>query len=37
VSAGPGDVVFIEHGKSYSIATAGNEPSIRIAIAAPSE
>ena len=34
-SAGPGDVVFIEKGKSYSISTVGDEPSIRVTIAGP--
>jgi mannose-6-phosphate isomerase-like protein (cupin superfamily) len=36
VEAGPGDVVFIEQGKTYSIKTTGAEPSIRITIAGPS-
>lgn len=35
VTAGPGDVVFIEQGKGYATATAGDGPSIRITIAAP--
>ena len=35
VSAGAGDVVFIDQGKSYSMKTVGDEPSIRITIAAP--
>ncbi|MBT4124767.1 MAG: cupin domain-containing protein [Chloroflexi bacterium] len=35
VSAGPGDVVFVEQGKNYSISTVGDEPSIRITIAGP--
>ncbi len=35
VSAGPGDVVFIEQGKTYATTTTGDEPSIRITIAAP--
>jgi mannose-6-phosphate isomerase-like protein (cupin superfamily) len=35
VMVGAGDVVFVEHGKGYSIATVGEEPSIRITIAAP--
>lgn len=34
-TAGPGDVVFIEQGKKYSISTTGDQPSIRITIAAP--
>ena len=34
VIADPGDVVFVEQGKSYSISTIGSEPSIRITIAA---
>ena len=35
VTAGPGDVVFIERGKSYSIRVVGDEPSTRVTIAAP--
>ena len=35
VTAGPGDVVFIEQGKSYATATVGDGPSIRVTIAAP--
>lgn len=35
VTAGAGDVVFIDQGKSYSMKTVGDEPSIRITIAAP--
>ena len=35
VTAGPGDVVFIEQGKSYATATVGDGPSIRVMIAAP--
>ena len=31
----PGDVVFIEKGKRYSTSTTGDQPSIRITIAAP--
>jgi len=34
VTAGPGDVVFVESGKTYSITTVGEEPSIRVTIAA---
>jgi len=35
VTAGPGDVVFIEKTKNYTIKTIGDEPSIRITIAEP--
>ncbi len=35
VTAGAGDVVFIEQSKTYSIKTVGEQPSIRITIAAP--
>ncbi len=35
VSAGPGDVVFLEKGKTYSTRTVGDEPSVRITIASP--
>ena len=35
LTAEPGDVVFIEQGKSYSIQTVSEQPSIRITIAAP--
>ena len=36
VTAGPGDVVFVEQGITYSFATTGDEASIRVTIAAPS-
>ncbi len=35
VTAGPGDVVFIEQGERYVMTTVGDEPSIRVTIAAP--
>ena len=35
VTAGPGDVVFIEQGKRYTLTTLGDGPSIRVTIAAP--
>jgi mannose-6-phosphate isomerase-like protein (cupin superfamily) len=35
VLAGPGDVVFVDAGKTYSTTTFSDGPSIRIAIAAP--
>ena len=37
VVAGPGDVIFIEHGKTYSMKTVSDDPSIRITIAGPSK
>lgn len=35
VTAGPGDVVFIEQGRGYSMKTVGEGPSIRVTVAAP--
>ncbi len=37
VTAGPGDVVFIEQGRGYTMATVGEGPSIRVTIAAPGD
>ena len=34
-TTGPGDVVFVDAGVSYSTKTVGNEPSIRISVEAP--